>query len=69
MCTHPDHGGKGYARALMLDVMKRIRARGEKPFLHVRQDNTRAVGLYEKLGFETRVVLHYAILRRVTSDS
>jgi len=69
VCTHPDHGGKGYARALMLDVMKRIRARGEKPFLHVRQDNTRAVGLYEKLGFETRVVLHYAILRRVTSDS
>jgi len=69
VCTHSDHGGKGYARALMLDVMKRIRERGEKPFLHVRQDNTRAVGLYEKLGFKTRVVLHYAVLRRVTRDS
>ena len=69
VCTHPDHTGKGYARALMLDVMRRIRERGEKPFLHVRRDNTRAVQLYEKLGFTTRVVVHYAILRRPQRDS
>jgi len=64
VCTHPDHIGKGYARMLMLDVMQRIRERGEKPFLHVRCDNTRAIQLYERLGFKTRVIVHYAILRR-----
>jgi len=69
VCTHPDHTGKGYARALMIDVMRRIRERGEKPFLHVRRDNTRAVALYEKLGFKTRVVVHYAILRWPKRDS
>jgi predicted GNAT family acetyltransferase len=69
VCTHPDHTGKGYARMLMLDVMQRIRERGEKPFLHVRRDNTRAVELYERLGFTTRVVLHYAILRRTRNNS
>jgi ribosomal protein S18 acetylase RimI-like enzyme len=63
VCTHPEHTGKGYARVLMLDVMRRIHERGEKPFLHVRQDNTRAVELYERLGFRTRIILHYAILR------
>jgi ribosomal protein S18 acetylase RimI-like enzyme len=64
VCTRPEYVGKGYARVLMLDVMQRIRRHGETPFLHVRQDNTRAVELYERLGFKTRVILHYAILRR-----
>jgi len=53
----------------MIDVMRRIRERGEKPFLHVRRDNTRAVALYERLGFKTRVVVHYAILRWPKRDS
>lgn len=68
VCTHPDYIGRGYAGMLMLEVMRRIRERGEKPFLHVRRDNTRAVQLYERLGFATRVVLHYAILRRLKRD-
>jgi predicted GNAT family acetyltransferase len=65
VCTHPDHIGKGYARVLMLEVMRRIHERGEKPFLHVRRDNTRAIELYERLGFNTRMTLHYAILRKI----
>lgn len=69
VCTHPEHTGKGYARVLMLEVMKRIRERGEKPFLHVRDDNARAIQLYERLGFATRVTLHYAILRRLQHES
>lgn len=64
VCTHPDHAGKSYARVLMMEVMRRIRERGETPFLHVRQDNTRAVALYERLGFRIRKLQHFAVLRR-----
>jgi len=64
VCTHPDHTGHGYARILMSEVMRRIRARGERPFLHVREDNVRAIALYERLGFEARVKLHLAVLRK-----
>jgi ribosomal protein S18 acetylase RimI-like enzyme len=65
VCTHPEHAGNGYAAALMLEVMRRIRERGETPFLHVRGDNARAIALYERLGFRTRKSGYYAVLRRV----
>ncbi|MFL6445753.1 MAG: GNAT family N-acetyltransferase, partial [Candidatus Sulfotelmatobacter sp.] len=64
VCTHPEHTGKSYARLLTSEVMHRIRARGETPFLHVRQDNTRAIAVYELLGFRARKLLHFAVLRR-----
>lgn len=64
VCTHPDHTGKGYARTLMAEVMRGIHDRREIPFLHVRRDNRRAVELYERLGFKTRVTLHYVVLRK-----
>jgi ribosomal protein S18 acetylase RimI-like enzyme len=63
VCTHPDHNGKGYARVLMLEVMRVIRERGETPFLHVRQDNERAIALYERLGFIKRHWGHFAVIR------
>lgn len=65
VCTHPDHLGKGYAGILMNEVMKRIRERGETPFLHVRSDNARAIGLYERLGFTRRWEGHFAVLRKL----
>jgi len=64
VCTHPGYAGKGYARCLMLEVMRRIGGRGEIAFLHVRQSNTRAVGLYERLGFRTRMVVQFTVLRK-----
>ncbi len=63
VCTHPDHLGHGYARALMLEIMRRIIADGETPFLHVRAQN-RAIDLYHRIGFITRRTLELAILRR-----
>ncbi len=66
VCTHPEHTGKGYAGILMMEVMRRIRDRGEQTFLHVRSDNMRAIKLYEKLGFRTRAEMHYAILRNTS---
>lgn len=67
VCTHPDYLGRGYAGTLMAEVMSGIRARGETPFLHVRGDNTRAIALYERLGFRTRHSGHFAVLRRTTA--
>jgi len=64
VCTHPGHTGRGYAGRLMSELVGRIRDRGETPFLHVREDNLRAIGLYHRLGFETRVKVHLAVLRK-----
>lgn len=64
VCTHPEHTGKGYAGVLMKEIMRGIQERGEISFLHVREDNTRAVALYERLGFQTRSRLHFAVLRK-----
>lgn len=63
VCTHPDFLGRGYAAVLMSDIIRRIRKRGETPFLHVRADNARAIALYERLGFRTRWSGHFAVLR------
>jgi GNAT superfamily N-acetyltransferase len=51
VCTHPDRQGRGLARKLMLELIRRQLARGETPFLHVMRDNTIAVRLYERMGF------------------
>jgi len=64
VCTHPDHLGKGYAAALMAEVMHAIRNQGEIPFLHVRSDNSRAIAIYERLGFRTAWEGHFAVLRK-----
>ena len=65
VCTHPEHLGRGHAAALMAETVRRIRARGEKAFLHVLPRNERAIALYERLGFARRTELVYAILRRL----
>lgn len=64
VCTHPDHRGKGYAGALMRHVMRRIRARGETPFLHAYAANETALALYRSLGFELRATLTLTVLAR-----
>lgn len=67
VCTHPEHTGHGYARTLMIEVMRRILSRGETPFLHVRENNVRAIELYHRLEFSRRVLLHLAVLRKETA--
>jgi ribosomal protein S18 acetylase RimI-like enzyme len=62
VCTHPDHNGKGYASLLIRRVMRGILDRGEMPFLHSRADNTRAINLYERLGFQQRLAGHFVVL-------
>lgn len=54
ICVRPQARGQGLAMALTRHLMRLAFAGGEVPFLHVRPDNTSAVGLYRRLGFATR---------------
>jgi predicted GNAT family acetyltransferase len=51
VCTHPDYQGRGYARRLMLELIRRQLERGETPFLHVMRANEAAHQLYLRMGF------------------
>lgn len=51
VCTHPDFQGRGFAKRLMLKLIRRQMQRGETPFLHVKSDNTHAHQLYSRMGF------------------
>lgn len=68
VCTHPDSRGKGYAQTLVLALIEHMIARGETPFLHVREDNDSAIRLYDALGFRKRRLLHAVSLRYVGDD-
>lgn len=53
VCTHPDYQGRGYARRLMLKLIRRQMQRNETPFLHVMRENGSARRLYERMGFRS----------------
>ena len=63
VCTHPDCGGRGYARRLMAYLTNDIIASGLQPFLHVSHENTRAKAMYERLGFRKRTDIGFWSLR------
>jgi predicted GNAT family acetyltransferase len=54
VCVHEDWRGRGLAGRLVKILRRDIEQRGDTPFLHVFSDNTSAIGLYERLGFEPR---------------
>lgn len=64
VCTDPEYLGKGYASHLMSLACQAIIERGEIPFLHVRTDNERAIKAYERLGFEKRTDVFFAIIQK-----
>jgi GNAT superfamily N-acetyltransferase len=51
VCTHPVHQGRGIARLLVEQLIRRELARGALPFLNVVRTNTRAHSVYERMGF------------------
>jgi predicted GNAT family acetyltransferase len=65
VCTHPDHLGKGFAAALLQHQVNFILENGQVPFLHVRADNARAIGLYERLGFKVSRGMNFYFMKKV----
>lgn len=63
VCTDPEARGQGFARSLMLDVMRGIRAGGDRAFLHVAEGNP-ARALYERMGFVARADRKVCVLAR-----
>ena len=65
VCTHPDFRGRGYAKTLMLHVMKIILDNSFIPFLHVLSNNSNAIELYKTIGFQTRKQIFVDMIRRL----
>jgi ribosomal protein S18 acetylase RimI-like enzyme len=64
ICTHPDFNGRGLARRLTAWLTNDTLARSQLPFLHVSQANTRAVKMYQRLGYRLRREITFAAVRR-----
>lgn len=65
VCTHPDFRGMGYAKSLMLHLMKIILDNSFTPFLHVLSNNSNAIELYKTIGFRTREQIFVDMIRRL----
>jgi ribosomal protein S18 acetylase RimI-like enzyme len=64
VCTLPAFRGQRFASRLVSDLIARIGARDERPFLHVMTSNASAIAVYEALGFTARRTATIAVLVR-----
>lgn len=64
VCTHPDHLGKGYAATLVQHQVNLILSHQQIPYLHVREDNDRAIKLYLRLGFKVRGPMNFYFMKK-----
>ena len=67
VCTLPAFRGQRFASRLVNDLIARIHARHERPFLHVMTSNTPAIALYEALGFTARRSATITVLAHIDS--
>lgn len=65
VCTYPDFRGLGYAKTLMLHVMKIILDNSFTPFLHVLSNNSSAIELHKTIGFRTRKQIFVDLIRKL----
>jgi ribosomal protein S18 acetylase RimI-like enzyme len=67
VCTLPAFRGQRYASRLVGDLIARIHARHERPFLHVMTSNIPAIALYKALGFTARRTATITLLAHADS--
>jgi ribosomal protein S18 acetylase RimI-like enzyme len=64
VCTHPEFIGRGYAQRLVALLVNAVLERGDTPFLHTHRENSRALALYDHLGFKVRAeVMLWSVTR------
>lgn len=64
ICTYPAYSRRSYAKLLTSYLCALIIESGKTPFLHVRQDNAAAIGLYKKLGFDISTEIFFTVFRK-----
>jgi predicted GNAT family acetyltransferase len=69
VCTHPEHRGLNYGKAVVSVAARAIQARGQTPFLGVNADNIPAIRLYESLGFNHTRTLYLNTVKRAVPMS
>ena len=69
VCVHPDHLGKGYAKKLIRNQVRKMMDAGRIPFLHLFSDNAPARTLYETLGFKTRSTMRVYMMEKSDASS
>lgn len=69
VCTDPAYQGRGLARRLMLELIRRHQQRGLTSFLHVMRDNLRARQMYERMGFVVYRELGVRVVTRLASSA
>ncbi len=67
VCTLPAFRAQRFASRLVEDLIARIHARHERPFLHVMTSNTPAIALYQALGFTARRTATITVLAHTHS--
>ncbi|WP_205650228.1 GNAT family N-acetyltransferase [Actinoplanes solisilvae] len=65
VCTDPEFRGQGFAARLTMAVAAAILEHGDLPFLHVAAENSAAIRLYERLGFQIEHEVVFAAYRRM----
>ena len=65
VCTHPGYIGRSYAHTLLQHQLHLILQQGQQPFLHVREDNERAIAIYQRLGFTISRPMNFYFMKRL----
>lgn len=66
LCVRPTMQNTGLGTRLLTAMIAEIVQSGNRPFLHVYASNTKAISLYQRLGFRVRQTVWVASLTRAT---
>ncbi len=65
VCTHPEYTGKGHAFTLLQHQLQLILQQNQQAFLHVREDNGRAIEIYQRMGFKISRQMNFYFMQKL----